>query len=274
MKKSFVTAGLALASTLPVCAQSDSEADRVEVCKENYQALFHGQALTGEGTDPELMDILQKFIFGEVFRTGELSMKQRELITCVCLASLQALPQLEAHAGAALNVGASPVELREAIYQCAPFIGFPRVLNAIGSVNKTFNSRGITLPLDTQATVTEDNRHAEGEKIQAPLYGDEIKQALQPLPQGMGEAVADFLTEVCFGDFYTRSGLDLQTRELLSLCVLTAIGADRQIEAHVKGCLKAGLSKETLYAAMIQCLPYVGFPSALNAIYMIRDAEE
>lgn len=274
MKKSFVTAGLALASTLPVCAQSDSEADRVEVCKENYQALFHGQALTGEGTDPELMDILQKFIFGEVFRTGELNMKQRELITCVCLASLQALPQLEAHAGAALNVGASPVELREAIYQCAPFIGFPRVLNAIGSVNKTFNSRGITLPLDTQATVTEDNRHAEGEKIQAPLYGDEIKQALQPLPLGMGEAVADFLTEVCFGDFYTRSGLDLQTRELLSLCVLTAIGADRQIEAHVKGCLKAGLSKETLYAAMIQCLPYVGFPSALNAIYVIRDANK
>lgn len=271
MKQRVATIVLALIGVSFVHAQSVTAQDRIAACQENYHALFGGRALTGDGTDPELMDILQKFIFGEVFHTGELSMRQRELITCVCLASIQALPQLESHAGGALNAGATPVELREAIYQCAPFIGFPRVLNAIGSVNKTFAARGIDLPLESQGTVTEANRHAEGEKIQA-LYGGD-GQDLRTLPQGLGDAVADYITEVRFGDFSTRKGLDLQTRELLSLCSLAAIGALPQMPSHVKGCLKAGLPKETLYAAMIQCLPYVGFPNALNGINVIKDAE-
>ena len=40
--------------------------DRIDVCKQNYRTLFGGEALTGQGTDPEMMDILQKFIFGEI----------------------------------------------------------------------------------------------------------------------------------------------------------------------------------------------------------------
>lgn len=73
---------------------------------------------------------------------------QREMITCVTLATMQTLPQLKAHAGAALNVGVTPVELREAMYLTAPFIGFPRMLNAVGTVNEVFRERGISLPLE------------------------------------------------------------------------------------------------------------------------------
>lgn len=161
MKKIIIITVWGMMSVLSLYAQTERDI----ICKENYRTLFGGEALAGEGTDPELMDILQKFIFGEVFRTGELDMKQRELITCVCLASMQTLPQLEAHAGAALNVGATSVELREAIYQCSPFIGFPRVLNAIGTVNKVFQSRGISLPLEPQGTVSEKDRRTEGAKM-------------------------------------------------------------------------------------------------------------
>ena len=98
-----------------------------------------------------MMDILQKFIFGEVFRTGELDIKTREMITCVTLATMQTLPQLKAHAGAALNVGVTPVELREAIYSCAPFIGFPKTLNALTVINEVFKERDISLPLENKA---------------------------------------------------------------------------------------------------------------------------
>ncbi|CCY37671.1 carboxymuconolactone decarboxylase [Alistipes sp. CAG:831] len=85
---------------MPAMAQNSGTMDRIETCKENYRTLFGGEALTGQGTDPEMMDILQKFIFGEVFTTGNLSLKQREMITCVTLATMQTLPQLKAHAGA------------------------------------------------------------------------------------------------------------------------------------------------------------------------------
>lgn len=278
MKRNLLTTALSLLSLMPVYAQTadngETETDRIEWCKQNYQRLFQGEALTGKGNDPELMDILQKFIFGEVFQSGDLSIKMREMITCVCLATMQTLPQLEAHANAALNVGVTPLELREAIYQCAPFVGFPKTLNAIETINKVFRQRGYSLPLETQGTVTEENRHAEGANIQTPLYGTEIKDAMRVLPEGMRDDVPNFLTEMCFGDFYTRGTLDVRTRELLVLCGLATLGADRQLVSHTAGCLKAGNTKETLYASMIQCLPYIGFPYALNAIHTIKAVAE
>ena len=60
--------------------------------------------------------------------TGSLDNRMRELVTVTVLTTLGALPQLKAHVGASLNAGCTPVEIREAIYQCAPFIGFPKTL--------------------------------------------------------------------------------------------------------------------------------------------------
>lgn len=248
--------------------------NRVEKCKEVYAELFGGEPATMEsGNDPELMIILQRFIFGEVFETGTLDKKTRELLTVVCLTAIQTLPQLKAHVQAALNAGNSPLEVREAIYQCAPIIGFPRTLNAVSVADEVFQENGIVLPLPTQGRTEESERYEKGLVLQFPLYGNEIKDKYADLPDGIGEALPRFLTEMCFGDFYTRGVLRVQERELLVLAVLAAIGADVQIKAHVTGNLKAGNSKETLYAAMVQCLPYIGFPAAFNAINIIKSVE-
>ena len=99
----IATIALVLAGSLSAKAQATENMDRIEVCKQNYRTLFGGEALTGQGTDPEMMDILQKLIFGEVFQMGNLTIKQREMITCITLATMQTLPQLKAHAGAALG---------------------------------------------------------------------------------------------------------------------------------------------------------------------------
>ena len=260
----------AFAQDIPT-SKTEQNMDRIERCKKNYTELFGGEALTGQGTDPEMMDILQKFIFGEVFRTGDLDKKTRELITCTVLATMQTLPQLNAHAKAALNVGVTPIELREAIYLCAPFIGFPKTLNALNTINEVFKQQGIALPLERQATVTEEDRHEKGQAIQSRLYGEGIKEAMRNVPGNMGPEVERFLTEFCFGDIYTRNGLDLKTRELLAYCILTTLEAESQLHSHLEGNLLAGNSKETLTAAVIQCLPYIGFPSAIKALKIIKE---
>src|SRR5699024_11128889 len=128
--------GTVFAKTL---MNKESDMTREEICKENYKTLFKGEALSKEGADPEMLAILQKYIFGEVFMIGNLDIKTRELLTVTSLAYQQALPQLKAHANAALNVGVTPLELREAIYQLAPFMGFPKTLNALGAINEVFN---------------------------------------------------------------------------------------------------------------------------------------
>lgn len=278
MKRKLLTLAFVVSGLIPATAQNapslktEKDMDRIELCKKNYTTLFGGEALTGQGTDPEMMDILQKFIFGEVFRTGELDIKTREMITCVTLATMQTLPQLKAHAGAALNVGVTPVELREAIYSCAPFIGFPKTLNALTVINEIFKERGISLPLEKQGTVTEESRHEKGAAIQDRLYPGGISQVMEDIPGEMGDDVERFLTEYCFGDIYTRDGLDLKTRELLGYCVLTTLEADSQLRSHFQGNLNAGNSKETVVAAVIQCLPYIGFPPAIKALKIIKEA--
>lgn len=277
MKKKLLTLALVIAGIAPVFAQqavtskSEQDMDRIELTMENFRKLFKGEALNGEGNDPEMMDILQKYIFGEVFRTGDLDIKTRELITCVSLATMQQLPQLKGHVGATLNVGATPIEIREAIYQIAPIIGFPKTLNALGAMNEAFTERGIKLPLEKQETVTEENRYQKGLDIQTPLYGDNMKRIMENVPGGIGEDVSRFLTEVHFGDFYTRTGLDLQTRELLTYCVLTVIGAEDQLKGHLNANIKVGNSKERLTAGVIQTMPYIGFPAAFKALKIIKD---
>ena len=249
----------------------DKNMTRTDICKKNYKTLFGGEALTPTGDDPEMMAILQKYIFGEVFTVGELDIKTRELITITSLAVQQTLPQLKAHTNGALNAGATPIELREAIYQLAPFIGFPKTLNALGVLNEVFKERGIQTPLKSTATVKEEERYQKGYEIQNPLYGDEIKQSMEGLPDDMGADVARFLTEVCFGDFYTREGLDVKTRELLFISALVTTGNTTTLKSHIKGSIKAGNSKETVTAAIIQVLPYVGFPNTLAALRTLKE---
>lgn len=271
MKKITGIIALVLAGSLSTMAQTTTESmNRIETCKDNYRTLFGSEALTGQGTDPEMMDILQKFIFGEVFQTGKLTMKQREMITCITLATMQTLPQLKAHAGAALNVGVTPEELREVIYLTAPFIGFPKMLNAVAAVNEVLKERGIPLPLEKQGTVTEETRHVTGKAIQDKLYPGGIASVMEGLPDGMGKDVERFLTDYFFGEIYSRGAIDLQTRELLGYCVLTTLEAESQLQSHYHGNINVGNAPETLTAAVIQCLPYIGFPAAIKALRIIK----
>lgn len=242
---------------------------KTEICNKNMKILFNG-SMTESGADVEMMQILQKYIFGEVFTVGELDIKTRELITVVSLTTQQTLPQLKAHINGALNAGNTPLEVREAIYQCAPFIGFPKTLNALGVLNEVFKERNIEPPA-AAATVSENERYKKGKEIQEKLYGDEIKQAMKGLPDNLGDEAARFLTEVCFGDFYTRQGLDIKTRELLALAILVTKDDERTLRSHIKGSIKAGNTPETVAAAIIQCMPYTGTPNALHALKILKE---
>ena len=274
--KKVVTFALIVAlmqsNTLCAISLERKKMTREQICKDNFEALFNTKWNPNVGDDPEMMSVLQKYIFGEVFTIGKLDNKTREMLTVTTLTAQQTLPQLKAHINALLNTGATPNEVREVIYQCAPFIGFPKTLNAISVMNEVFVERKIPLPLENASTTNENNRYKEGLKIQKPLYGDEIKNSLEGLPNNVGDKVARLLSEVCFGDFYTRKGLDLKTRELLVLAILITDGSESTLKSHIKGNLKAGNTKEDIVSAIIQCMPYVGFSKTFKALYIFKDA--
>ena len=232
------------------------------------QELFHSHAAGEEGTDPEFMQILQGYIFGDVCYTGSLDNRVRELITITTLAVLSTLPQLKAHVQAGLNAGCTPVEIREAVYQCAPFIGFPKTLNAISTMNEVFGENGIQLPLPKQGVLGSDSERYERERAaQAIVCGDEIADKYAWLPGGFALAVPRFLTELAFGDFNTRAGLDGKTRGLLTVVMLAAVdGAEAQVRSHVSGALKAGCTREEVVCALVHASGYMGIPRMFNAL--------
>lgn len=247
--------------------------ERKERTEKKMQQLFHSHAAGGEGTDPEFMQILQGYIFGDVCYTGSLDDRMRELVTITVLTALSTLPQLKAHVQAGLNAGCTPVEIREAVYQCAPFIGFPKTLNAIGTMNEVFAENQIRLPLEKQGTLDSDKaRFEKGLAIQAPVYGAEIEDRYAYLPGEFAQAVPRFLTELCFGDFNTRTGMDGKTRELLTVVLLAAMGgAEVQVKSHVFGALKVGSTKEEVVCALVHASGYMGIPRLFNALNACKD---
>ena len=244
------------------------------VTDEEYLAGVSASDHLSVQTDPELYAMMQRAYGVDVRNIGQLDLKTREMVSCVALTALGTTSQVAAHARAALDAGVTPVELREAIYLVAPFAGFPKVLDAMEVVNRLFIERGITLPLPDQGTTTPATRHQVGHDIQWQLYEGGIARAMKGLPGEMGQQMADLLTDVCFGDIYSRDGLSLQMHELLTYVVLTVLQAPSQLHSHFLGCLKAGNTPETVVAAVINCMPHIGFPATINTLRIIIEVME
>ena len=250
----------------------DKVMNRVDFAQNRYDELFKKEISSLKETDPDLYEIVKNFIYGDVAQLGDLTLKQRELITLVVLTVNQQPEILEKHVNAALNIGLTPVEIKEAIYQTAPYAGIPKAVIAAEAANKVFKERNIKLPVESQSTTDESSRYDKGLGTQVKLFGERITNMRAASPKGQ-EHICDYLAGYRFGDFYTRNGLDLKTRELLTLCMLAALGdTESQIKGHIQGNLNIGNDKDTMLAAITQCLPYIGFPRTLNAIKYLNEA--
>ena len=252
----------------------DPKRPRDKACLDNFQLLFKANAAEFKSNDPELMEILQKYIFGDIFSTGDLTIKEREMITVVCLASIQCLPQLKAHLNAALNAGNTPLELREALYTCFSFLGFPRTLNALDVLNTVLKDRKISLPLESGKTIKDEERLNKGLEIQKPLFGDALNKMLANVPGGIGDKMAQLITETYFGDTYTRKFLDQKTREMVNVITLVALGNYQILKPHLATAIKLGNSKEKMAAVFLQCAPYVGAANAISAMLVLSEISQ
>ena len=97
---------------------------------------------------PDLGKYVIEFAFGDIYSREGLDFKQRQLVTLASLTTQGGCePQLQVHLHASLNVGLSPREIIEAIMQCVPYTGFPRVLNAVFAAKRVFQERGVSLSL-------------------------------------------------------------------------------------------------------------------------------
>lgn len=220
--------------------------------------------------DPELLEIFERFQAEVSDRARRLSPVEKALIAVVSLVVQSSHALLACRVERALDAGVRPEQIREAVYQCAPYVGFPRVVEALNVIHEAFVKKGVALPLPACGTVTPETRFEKGVDAQATIFGDGMRQLAADGPDAMTPAQF-FLAANCFGDFYTRRGLDLATREMLTLCILVNLGVEPQMRAHIQGNRDMGRSKEFIAEAIHQCLPYAGYPRLLNALRVLDE---
>jgi len=84
--------------------------------------------------------------------------------------------------------------------------------------------------------------------------------------------LAKYTIEFPFGDIYQRPGLDLRSRELVTVAALTALGnCQPQLNVHINGALNVGCKPEEIVEVIIQMAVYAGFPASLNGMFVAKD---
>lgn len=222
-------------------------------------------------TDPEFAERFEHFAFDEVINEENQQLEPSTRYMAI-LATLIGCGGVEAYKEMlpqALGSGITPIVAKEIVYQATDYLGYGRMLPFLNVTNEILDENGIELPLDGQATTTLDNRLEKGIAAQAEIFGEHMKEAWKT------GHINRWLAANCFGDYYTRKGLDLSDRELITFCFLMAQGGcEPQLTAHAKGNMNMGNGKDFLIRVVSQCLPYIGYPRSLNALSCINKAVE
>ena len=199
-------------------------------------------------TDPEFAERFEHFAFDEVVNEEgqQLDGITRHMAVAATLIGCQGIDAFRLEVPRALDAGLTPVMLKEIIYQAVDYLGIGRVLPFLDAANDILISRGVNLPLEGQATTTMEDRLEKGVQAQADIFGAHMKEAWK------AGHINRWLAANCFGDYYTRTGLDLRQREMITFCL--------------------GNDKDFLIRVVSQCLPYIGYPRSLNAITCINKA--
>ena len=129
-----------------------------ETAQKNREELFPNHKSTLKVTDPELIEIFDNFAFDEVLRHGHLDPKTRLMAILASLIAQQTVSEYKVMLGGALNVGVTPVEVKEIVYQSVPYVGIAKAFDFIHATNEILRSRGVELPLEGQSTTTPETQ--------------------------------------------------------------------------------------------------------------------
>lgn len=240
--------------------------------KEYYEKMFSEGCSELRETDSEFVELFDNFAFDEVVNNDDLDDRTRMTAILAALIGCQGVDEYRVMLPAALNLGVTPVEAKEIVYQAVAYLGIGRVLPFLRAANEIMAERGIELPLEGQSTTTAEDRLEKGEQAQVDIFGDGMRGFSKSGPEE-SRHINKWLSDNCFGDYYTRNGLDYKQREMITFCFLSAQGGcEPQLTSHAAANMRIGNDKAFLIKIISQCLPYIGYPRSLNALRCVNEA--
>ncbi len=114
-------------------------------------------------------------------------------------------------------------------------------------------------------------RYEEGLAVRKAVLGAEhVEKSLRAADE-FTRPMQELVTEYCWGEIWTRPGLDRRTRSFLNLAMLTALNRPHEIKLHVRGALNNGLTRDELMEVFLQSAIYCGVPAALDAMRAAKE---
>jgi 4-carboxymuconolactone decarboxylase len=111
----------------------------------------------------------------------------------------------------------------------------------------------------------DDGRYARGLAMRREVLGDDhVDRSLREATDFSGLA-QEFVTEFCWGDVWTRPGLDRRTRSLINLAMLTALNRRHEFRVHVRGAVNNGCTTDEIRETLLQAIVYCGAPAGLES---------
>lgn len=243
-----------------------------EKARQYRDKMFPGCRPEFEETDPEFTERFENFAFDEVVNEVRLDGRTAMMSTLATLLGCQGIDEFRVMVPAALNLGVTPVEVKEIVYQAAAYLGIGRAYPFLRAVNDILTERGIRLPLEPQATTTAEDRLQAGEQAQVDIFGEGMRGFAQSGPEE-SRHINRWLSGNCFGDYYTRKGLDYRQREMITFCFLAAQGGcEPQLISHAAANMRLGSDKDFLIRIISQNVPFIGYPRSLNALRCVNEA--
>lgn len=221
-----------------------------ETAKKNHDELFPGHVSILAEKDPEFIEVFDNFAFDEVLQYTSLDVKERQKVLLAALIAMQCVNEFKAMAKGALNVGITPIEVKEIVYQAVPYAGLGKVFDFLHAANEVLEERGITLPLEGQSTTTMETVLRRAWRLSVKLLGMQWTLCWTRCRR-------------------TRSISPLSWRTTVSVISLRA--AEQQLKGHIRNNLRIGNDKQKLLDTITVLLPFIGYPRTLTALNCLNE---
>ncbi|WP_038205057.1 4-carboxymuconolactone decarboxylase [Xenophilus azovorans] len=112
--------------------------------------------------------------------------------------------------------------------------------------------------------------YEQGLKVRRAVVGDAYVDASLKSADDFSMPMQELVTQYCWGDVWSRPGLDRRSRSLLNLGMIAALNRNEELATHVRGAINNGLTKEEICEAFLQVAVYCGMPAGLTSFKVAR----
>lgn len=114
----------------------------------------------------------------------------------------------------------------------------------------------------------------KGLAVRRAVVGDAYVDKSLNSADDLTASLQKLVTEYCWGEVWTRPGLERKTRSFLNLAMLIALNRPNELRLHLRGAISNGVTKDEIVEVVLQAAIYCGVPAALDAMKAVREVVE